>query len=68
MHLVVECLRCERACRELAAKLTKPDDKRALELMATGWARRAAERIRKIEREAAAFRAPLGGTPDTAAA
>ena len=60
MHLVIECLRCERACRDLAAELTNPNDKRALELMAAGWARRAAERLRKIESEATAFRAPLG--------
>jgi hypothetical protein len=62
MRLVVECLRCERACRDLAAELTNPNDKRALELMAAGWARRAAERLRKIE-EAAPPLAPLGAPP-----
>jgi hypothetical protein len=59
MHLVIECLRCERACRDLAAALTNPNDKRALELMAAGWARRAAERLRRIESGATAFGAPL---------
>lgn len=68
MHLIIECLRCERACRDLAAELTNPNDKRALELMAAGWARRAAERLRKLEREAAAPRAPLGAPSDAAAA
>ena len=57
MHLVIECLRCERACRDLAAELTNPSDKRALELMASGWARRAAERLRKIEGNAGLFAA-----------
>jgi hypothetical protein len=57
--LVVECLRCERACRDLAGKLTNPNDKRALELMAVGWARRAAERLRKINGEAAPSIVPL---------
>ncbi len=71
MRLVIECLRCERACRDLAAQLTNPSDKRALELMAAGWARRAAERLRKIEGEAAGSLAPLTpltplGLPPTA--
>lgn len=51
MRWVVEYLRCEQACRDLVGKLSKPDDKRALELMAAGWAARAAERIRKIDKE-----------------
>jgi hypothetical protein len=50
MRWVTEYLRYEQACRDLASILTKPDDKRALELMATGWAARAAERKRKIGR------------------
>ena len=62
MRLVIECLRCERACRDLAAELTNPNDKRALELMASGWARRAAERLRKLESEASAAGA-LPGAP-----
>ena len=60
MRLVIECLRCERACRDLAAELTNPNDKRALELMAAGWARRAAERLRKIGAVAAPPLVPLG--------
>ena len=68
MHLIIECLRCERACRDLAAELTNPNDKRALELLAAGWARRAAERLRKLERETTASRAPLGASADAAAA
>ena len=68
MHLVIECLRCERACRNLAAELTNPNDKRALELLASGWARRAAERLRKLESEATACRAPPGAPADAAAA
>lgn len=68
MHLVIECLRCERACRNLAAQLTNPNDKRALELMAAGWARRAAERLRKLDSEATAARAPLGARSEAAAA
>jgi hypothetical protein len=68
MRLVIECLRCERACRNLAAELKNPNDKRALELMAAGWARRAAERLRKINGEAAPSIVPLAplGLPPTA--
>lgn len=51
MRWVTEYLRCEQACRDLAGKLTKPDDKRALELMAAGWAARAAERKRAIDHQ-----------------
>lgn len=50
MRLVAEYLRCEEACRDLADKLTKPNDKRALELMAVGWAARAADRKREIDK------------------
>jgi hypothetical protein len=49
MRWVTEYLRCEQACRDLASILTRPDDKRALELMATGYAARAAERKRAID-------------------
>lgn len=48
MRWITEYLRCEQVCRDLAGKLTKPDDKLALELMALGWAARAAERKRAI--------------------
>lgn len=51
MRWVTEYLRCEQVCRDLAGKLTRPDDKRALELMAAGWAARAAERQRKISKK-----------------
>lgn len=51
MRWVTEYLRCEEACRNLAERLTKPDDKRALELMAAGWAARAAARKHKIEKK-----------------
>lgn len=49
---VSEYLKFERECRELAAKLTKPDDRRALELMAQAWARLARERKQRLEQEA----------------
>ena len=50
MQWVAEYIRCEQACRDLARILTRPDDKRALELMANGWAARAAERKTTLER------------------
>ena len=50
MRWVTEYLRYEQVCRDLAGKLARPDDRRALELMAAGWAARAAERKRKIDR------------------
>jgi hypothetical protein len=50
MRWVTEYLRCEEACRDLVDKLTTPEDKRALELMAAGWAARAADRKRKIDK------------------
>lgn len=49
MRWITEYLRCEQACRDLAGKVTKPDDRRALELMASAWATRAAERKRAID-------------------
>lgn len=52
MRWVTEYLRCEQVCRDLAGKLARPDDKLALELMAAGWAARAAERKRKIDNKA----------------
>lgn len=68
MRLVIECLRCERACRKLAAELKNPNDRRALELMASGWAKRAAERLCKIDGDAAAARARRNAVTDAAAA
>lgn len=44
MHWVAEYRRYARECRRLAAALTKPADKLALELMARGWDDRAAKR------------------------
>lgn len=37
MHWPAEYRRYALECRRLAARLTKPADKQALELMATGW-------------------------------
>lgn len=44
MHLVSRYRQLASDCRHLAAMLTKPDDKQALELMATGWEKSADER------------------------
>lgn len=52
MRWVDEYLRYSKACRELAAKLMDPDDKRALQLLADGWAKLATERRGKLERGA----------------
>lgn len=48
MRWVVEYRRFANECRRLAAKLTKPSDRRALELMAKGWDRSADEREGKL--------------------
>ena len=37
MHLVAQYRQFASDCRRLAARLTKPEDKRALELFAIGW-------------------------------
>jgi hypothetical protein len=37
MHLVAQYRQFASDCRRLAATLTKPADKRALELFAIGW-------------------------------
>jgi hypothetical protein len=50
MRRVSEYRRFAEECRRLAAVLTKPTDKRALELMATGWDKRADEREAKLGR------------------
>jgi hypothetical protein len=49
MHLVTKYRQFEQACRSMAAKVTKPDDKKALDLLAGVWATLAAERLRKLE-------------------
>lgn len=48
MRWVVEYRRVAKECRRLAAALTKPSDRRALELMAQGWDKSAAEREGKL--------------------
>lgn len=48
MRWVVEYRRFANECRRLAAALTKPGDRRALELMAKGWDRSADEREGKL--------------------
>lgn len=44
MRSVADYRRFARECRRLAAALTEPADKRALELMATGWDKTAERR------------------------
>jgi len=39
MRTVEEYLEYEGECRRLAEKTTRPEDKRALEVMAAAWAR-----------------------------
>ena len=54
MHLVAQYRKLAAESRRLAAMLTKPDDKQALELFATGWDRIADNReamLRSKERE-----------------
>jgi hypothetical protein len=52
MRTVAEYNQFADDCRKLAAKLEKPEDKHALELMAAAWARLAAERKAQLENEA----------------
>jgi hypothetical protein len=54
MHLVAQCRQFANDYRRLAAILTKPDDKQALELLAIGWERIAEKReamLRSKEKE-----------------
>jgi hypothetical protein len=44
MRSVADYRRFARECRRLAAELSEPKDKRALELMATGWDKNAERR------------------------
>ena len=53
MRTVEEYLEYERDCRRLAQKLTRPDDRRALEMMASAWAKLAADSKAKLVPEAA---------------
>ena len=48
MKTVEEYRKFAAACRELAAKLRDPNDKRALALMADGWDKIADERAAKL--------------------
>ena len=49
MQLLTKYRQFEQACRSMAAKVTKTDDKKSLELLAGVWATLAAERLRKLE-------------------
>jgi hypothetical protein len=51
MRSVADYRRFARECRRLAAALTEPSDKRALELMATGWDKAAAQREARLRGE-----------------
>jgi hypothetical protein len=44
MRSVADYRRFAKECRRLAAELSEPEDKRALELMATGWDKTAEKR------------------------
>ena len=48
MKTVAEYRKFAADCRELAAKLREPNDKRALLLMAAGWDKVADERAAKL--------------------
>lgn len=48
MRWVAEYRRFAEECRRLSATLTKPTDKRALELMAKGWDKSADAREAKL--------------------
>jgi hypothetical protein len=59
MRWVTEYRRFAGECRRLAATLTKPADKRALELMAKGWDKSADEREAKLHSSDDLFEATL---------
>jgi hypothetical protein len=48
MRSVADYRRFANECRQLAAELTKPADKRAMELMAKGWDKTADECAGKV--------------------
>jgi hypothetical protein len=48
MRTVAEYQRYAEECRELAAKLTQPSDKRALEMMAAAWTKLADQRKTRL--------------------
>jgi hypothetical protein len=51
MHTVAEYKRFAEECRHLAAKLTDPKDKHAVELMAAAWERVAREREALLKKQ-----------------
>jgi hypothetical protein len=51
MHLVSQYKQFASDCRRLAALLTKPDDKHALELFAIGWDKLANDREAMLHSE-----------------
>jgi hypothetical protein len=71
MRWVTEYRRLAAECRQLAAALTKPTDRRALELMAKGWDKSADEREAKLRgggdqsdaRPSSGFQNALGALP-----
>jgi hypothetical protein len=69
LHRVAEYRKFARDCRSLAAMLTTPEDRRALELMAIGWEKTADEREtilraqRQPESSAGAYEATCGFRP-----
>jgi hypothetical protein len=56
---VAEYRKFAEDCRELAAKLNTPDDKRAQELMATAWEKVAIQREAQLGKTASARRFSL---------
>ncbi len=59
MRWVTEYRRFAEECRRLAAVLTKPADKRALELMAKGWDKSADAREAKLRSSGDLIKATL---------
>lgn len=58
MRWVVEYRHIAKECRRLAAALTKPSDRRALELMAKGWDKSADKREGKLSGSGDLIEAP----------
>jgi hypothetical protein len=50
MRTIAEYREYAQGCRDLAARTTDPNDKRALELMATGWDKVADQREAAINK------------------
>ena len=49
MRTVAEFRKHAEECREMAAKLTREDDKKAMELMAKAWEKAANDRERDLK-------------------